>query len=66
MEELQGLIDKRSSLQDQSQGKFTRMWDPYRFGRSGLDSLRGKITFHNSAIEVFLLSLQGGTHRKEH
>lgn len=59
MKDLQTMIDKRSNLQPDRNGKITRTWDAYKVGSSDLDSYRGKLTFHTSTISVFLLSLQG-------
>ena len=61
LRELQAVVDKHSSLQDDSKaaGSFTRIWDAYKLGSSDLDTLRGRLTFHTSTIGVFLLSLEG-------
>lgn len=59
MQDLQTIIDRRSSLQPNREGNVTRIWDAYKVGSSALDSYRGKLTFHNFTISVFLLSLQG-------
>lgn len=64
MKDLQTIIDRRSSLQPNRKGKITRIWDAYKVGSSDLNSYRGKLTFYNSTISVFLLSLQGPTIRR--
>ena len=58
MNELQGLIDKHSRLEG-APDRMKRVWHSYRIGRADLDSLRSRLTFHTSTIDVFLTSLQG-------
>ena len=57
--EFQKIADENSSLSTGRGGKATRTWHAYRVGSSDLDSLRGKLTFHASMINVFLSSLEG-------
>ena len=57
--EVQQLVDKHSSLQEAGAGRYKRIWHLYRIGRADLDSLRGRLTFHVSHIEVFLTGLHG-------
>ena len=57
--ELQILVDKHSELRKDDGGRLKRVWHSYRVGRADLDSLRGRLTFYTSTIDLFLTSLQG-------
>lgn len=59
--ELQELIDKHSSLQDEGNGKLKRLWSAYQVGSTGLDTIRSKLTFHTGAVNFFMLSLSVST-----
>ena len=58
-QELKALVDQHSRLCGDGGNQAKRLWDAHKVGKADLDSLRGKITFHTSTIEVFLISLQG-------
>jgi chromosome segregation ATPase len=51
--QLEKLLKKYSSLSS----KYRRKWDIIRFGKEGTGEIRTKITFHTSAINLFLTSL---------
>jgi hypothetical protein len=56
--EVQGLVDQHSSLQGHGR-TLRRVWDAYRVGSADLDTLRGRLTFYTSTIDMFLHSLEG-------
>lgn len=57
LEELERMVSKYRSL-----GKMEkRKWDRLRFGAEDLDTMRGKLTFHTSAINLFMSSLKAGS-----
>jgi hypothetical protein len=56
--EVQELVDKHSSLNGHGRTP-RRVWDAYRIGSSDLDTLRGRLTFYTSTIDMFLHSLEG-------
>ena len=51
--QLEKLLKKYSSLSS----KHRRKWDIFRFGTEGVSEIRSRITFHTSAINLFLTSL---------
>ena len=61
LRELQNVIDKHSSLQDDTQHsrRPIRIWHAFQVASNDLDSLRDKLTFNTSMISMFLLSLEG-------
>jgi hypothetical protein len=58
VDEVQSLITKHSRLQTRGRS-VRRVWDAYRVGSADLDTLRGRLTFYTSIIDMFLHSLEG-------
>ena len=61
MEQLQTMIDSRSSLKTFENNGIRRVWDAYKVGSTDLEIIRGKLTFYTAMIGAFLSSLQGTT-----
>ena len=59
MNEINGIVDKRSKLSDDGSHGVTRIWDAYQTCATDLAALCGRMTFHVASLNSFMLSLQG-------
>ena len=66
---VQAFVNKHSTLEtshdDKGVGSIVkRTWHAYQVGSDDLDTMRGKLTFYTSTIDLFLTSLQGVSLRR--